>query len=332
VYRDFREVTGRRDIDAVVIATPDHWHAIGVKEAAEAGKDIYCEKPMSLTVAEARAMVRTVEKHGVVFQTGSQQRSSFEFRHACELVRNGYIGELTKVQVDIALEGWPMCSRECELGSEPVPAELDWDMWLGPAPFRPFHSELSPPSTFRGFPHWRYYRDYSGGLMTDWGAHDFDIVQWALGKDRSGPNEAIPPKGAADGTLIYMYGNLEVRRESFGRELGVLFTGTKGTVEVHRGSIFTKPAHLVRQVIGPNEIQLHRSDDHERDWLDAIRSRTSPVAPVETGCRSVTVCHIGNIATRLGRALKWNTETEMFINDDEANGLLSRSMRAPWRL
>ncbi len=332
-YGDYRELLGRSDIDAVVIATPDHWHAINVCEAASAGKDIYCEKPMSLTVTEARAMVRAVRTHQRVFQTGSQQRSAFEFRHACELVRNGYIGQLEKIQADIALEGWPMCSRECELGSEPVPAELDWDMWLGPAPVRPYHSEIAPPATVRGFPHWRYFRDYSGGLMTDWGAHGFDIIQWALGMDQSGPVEVIPPAQGTGGTLIYVYANgIEVRRESFGGGLGLLFTGTEGSVEIHRGSIKTKPASLVRKVIGPNDVQLYRSSNHYSDWLSAICTRSRPVADVEAGCRSVTVCHIGNIATQLGRTLSWDPAAEKFVNDAEADKMLRRTTRSPWHL
>jgi predicted dehydrogenase len=333
VYNDYRAVLVRRDVDAVVIGTPDHWHAIPAITACEVGKDVYCEKPLSLTVAEGRAMVRAARKYKRVFQTGSQQRSSFEFRHACELVRSGYIGRLVKVQANIAAGGWPVCSRECELGGEPVPEDLDWDMWLGPAPRRPYHSEIAPDISFDGFPHWRYFRDYSGGLMTDWGAHHFDIAQWALGMDESGPVEVIPPKEGTDGTLVYVYSNgVELRRENFGGGLGILFTGTEGSIEVYRGWIQTKPASLVRKVITPSDIQLHRSDNHYADWLKAIRERTRPVADVEAGHRSATVCHIGNIATRLGRGLRWDAAAEVFVRDEEANKMLWRSMRSPWRL
>src|SRR5262249_40035023 len=187
-YNDFRELLGRKDIDAVVIATPDHWHAIPCLEACKAGKDIYCEKPLTLTIAEAKKLIDAVRKYQRVFQTGSQQRSDREFRVACELVRNGRIGKVSKVIVDV---GGP--SQPCDLPAEKEEPGLDWARWLGPAPQRPYNSVLSPRGVHGHFPNWRNYREYSGGMMTDWGAHHFDIAQWGLGMDGSGPVEIIPP-------------------------------------------------------------------------------------------------------------------------------------------
>ena len=188
-YKDFRELIARKDIDAVVIAAPDHWHAYIAIAACDAGKDVYCEKPLSLTIHEARAMVNAARKNKRVFQTGSMQRSSNEFRKACELVRNNRIGKIKQVIVDV---GPP--SKPCDLAEETMEPGLDWDMWLGPAPLRGYNSILSPRGVHQHFPDWRNYREYSGGMMTDWGAHHFDIAQWGLGMDESGPVEIIPPE------------------------------------------------------------------------------------------------------------------------------------------
>jgi predicted dehydrogenase len=187
-YNDFRELIGRKDIDAVVIATPDHWHALISIAAAKAGKDIYCEKPLCQSIHEARAMVNAVRKNNRIFQTGSMQRSSKEFRIACELVRNGAIGKIKNIDVAIGGPGVP-----CNLPAEAVEPGLDWNMWLGPAPMRPYHSELSPRGVHKHFPNWRNYREYGGGMITDWGAHHFDIAQWGMGMDDSGPVEIYPP-------------------------------------------------------------------------------------------------------------------------------------------
>ena len=324
-YGDFRDLLARDDIDAVVIATPDHWHAITVIESAKAGKDVYCEKPLSQTIKQARAMVDAVRRYGRIFQTGSMQRSDQRFRFACELVRNGYIGQLKHVTVGI---GGP--PDDNPLGAEPVPDYLDWDMWLGPALWRPYNSELSPHISYDNFPRWREHSDYGGGGMTDWGAHHFDIAQWGMGMDRSGPVEIIPPDGKTCRVLTYKYkSGVTMTRDNAN---GVLFIGTKGEVEVNRGFLRTNPVSLMNQRIGPNEIHLYDSNNHYTDWLDAIRKRTEPICDIETGCRSVTVCHLGNIAYKLGRPLKWDPETEVFVGDDEANRLLSRPMRSPWHV
>ncbi len=324
-YGDFRDLLSRDDIDAVVIATPDHWHAIIVIESAKAGKDIYCEKPLSQTIREARAMVDTVKRYGRVFQTGSMQRSDWHFRLGCELVLNGYIGELKHVKVNI---GGPPSDNPLE--PQPVPEYLDWNMWLGPALWRPYNSELSPHISFDDFPHWRSHSDFGGGSMTDWGAHHFDIAQWGMGVDRSGPVEIVPPDGKDYKVLTYRYSNgVTMTRDEAN---GVLFAGTKGEVEVNRGHIRTNPENLKDQQIKPNEIHLYESNNHYTDWLDAVRKRTEPICDIETGCRSVTVCHLGNIAYKLGRPLKWDPENEVLVDDSEAGRLLVRPMRSPWRL
>jgi len=323
-YNDYRELLARSDIDAVLMATPDHWHAIMAVEAAAGGKDIYCEKPLSLTILEARGMVDAARTYGRVFQTGSQQRSSWEFRRACELVRNGYIGRIKEVNVGI---GGP--SHECDLPGEPVPDGLDWDRWIGPAPYRPFNAVLRPPHN-DSFPNWRSYRDYSGGGMTDWGAHHFDIAQWGLGMDQSGPVEVIPPDGKNVQDLTYRYANgIPMIKKGPG---GVTFIGSEGTVHVDRGRLDTTPQSLRTVAFKASDLRLYASDNHHRDWINCMRSRQRPICDVEVGCRTITVCHLGNIAFRLGRALKWDPRAERFVNDAPADRLLHRAYRQPWRL
>ncbi len=324
-YHDFRDLLARPDIDAVVISTPDHWHTAISIAACQAGKDIYCEKPLTQTIAEARALINVVRKYNRVFQVGSMQRSSREFRFACELVRNGYIGDIRHVTVGV---GGP--PEDKPLPAEPVPDYLDWDMWVGPAMWRPYNNDLAPHISFDGYPNWRYHSYYGGGGMTDWGAHHFDIAQWGLGMDRSGPVEIIPPDGKDYKVLTYKYANgVPMTRDNAN---GVLFEGTTGKVEVNRGYLKTWPDNLKDQVIGPNQIHLYDSKDHYADWLDAIRKRTEPICDVEIGASSVTVCHLGNIAYKLQRPLKWDPKREVFLGDDEANRLLSRPYRSPWHL
>lgn len=264
-YKDFREIAARDDIDAAIIATPDHWHALVALAMIKSGKDVYCEKPLTLAINEGKALVRAVRRYGRVFQTGSQQRSERGFRIACELVRNGRIGKVHTVYVSV---GGP--SVECGLPPEPVPEGLDWDMWLGPAPWRPYNAELapslkgsSPIETWREFderigpfPNFRGYRDYSGGGMTDWGAHHFDIAQWGLGMDGSGPVEAIPPNGKDAEFLTYHYANgVTMQRRDAGKA-GIVFLGTEGKVMVNRGYLETEPAGIINALPGPNEIHL----------------------------------------------------------------------------
>jgi len=323
-YKEFGELLARKDIDAVVIAAPDHWHAYIAIAACKAGKDVYCEKPLSLTIHEARAMVNAARKYDRVFQTGSMQRSSSEFRKACELVRNGRLGTIKQVIVDVGPPSIP-----CDLPEEPMEPGLNWDMWLGPAPLRPYNSVLSPRGINNFFPNWRNYREYSGGMMTDWGAHHFDIAQWGLGMDDSGPVEIIPPEDPkAVRGVRYLYANgVEMIHGDSG---GVLFIGTEGKILVNRGKFEATPASLGEAPLPSNAIRLYNSYSHSKDFLDCMRSRKKPICDVEIGCRSVTVCLLGNLAYWHHRHLYWDPAKERFLRDEEANQWLDRPKRAPW--
>lgn len=338
VYKDFRGLLERKDIDAVVIATPDHWHTIQAIAACNAKKDVYCEKPLTLTLREGRELVKIVRKTGRVFQTGSQQRSSKEFRTACELVRNGVIGRITEVRAGVGPS-----SKWCDLPEEPMEPGLDWDMWLGPALWRPYNSILSPRGVHNHFPKWRDYREYSGGQITDWGAHHFDIAQWALGMDDSGPIEIIPPDDPkAEYGLRFKYGTgVEMVHIS---ENGVTFIGTEGKIYVNRGRFqfwlgTTEKAStpkdcdaIAAQHLPPGSIRLYKSDDHRADWLSCIRTRQRPVCDVEVGHRSVSVCHLANLAYWNRRKLYWDPWKEEFFADEEANSWRDRHRREPWKV
>jgi predicted dehydrogenase len=323
---DFREILKRPDIDAVVIATPDHWHAIPVLEACQAKKDIYCEKPLTLTIAEAKAMIDAVRKYGRVLQTGSQQRSSPEFRLAVELVRSGRIGKVQKVVVDVGDPSVP-----CDLPGEKPEPGLDWDRWLGPAPLRPYNSVLSPRGVHPHFPNWRNYREYSGGMMTDWGAHHFDIAQWGLGMDDSGPVEIIPPDDPkAKRGVRYVYANgVEVIHGSSG---GVRFVGTDGEITVNRGVLRSKPDKIVKEPLGAHDVHLYHSPGQQRDWLTCVRWRHKPICDVEIGARSVTVCHLGNLAYWNHRKLRWDPKKWVFVDGAGDNKWLDRERRAAYQL
>ena len=338
-YNDFRELMTRGDVDAFIIAVPDHWHALISIAAAKAGKDIYCEKPMALTIRQARAMVNAVRRYGRVFQTGSQQRSSQEFRKGCEYVRNGRIGKVTDVYVGV---GGP--SSDKQFPEEPIPEGFDWEFWLGPAPWAPHNAERCSGNYGGG---WRHVRDYSGGMMTDWGAHHFDITQWGLGMDATGPVEIHPPESGKFPTLTYKYATGTLLHHFWSADgqgqrqyklpegkngaNGILFVGEKGWVEVNRGYFACFP-ESIDTPLGPGETPLYKSPGHHQDWFNCIKTRQKPICDVEIGCRSVSVCHLGNIAYWTGRSLKWDPANEVFIGDDEANRWLDRPMRAPWRL
>ena len=325
-YKEFPELLARQDIDAVVVAPPDHWHAYVCIAACNAGKDVYCEKPLSLTIHEARAMVQAARKNDRVFQTGSMQRSSSEFRKACELVRNGRIGKVQKVVVDV---GGP--SVPCDLPEEAMEPGLNWDLWLGPAPLRGYNSILSPRGVHHHFPDWRNYCEYSGGGMTDWGAHHFDIAQWGLGMDESGPVEIIPPEDPkATRGVRYLYANgVEMIHGDSG---GVLFMGEEGKILVNRGKFEATPASLADAPLGDNAIRLYKSSNHPADFLSCVRTRKRPICDVEIGCRSVTVCHLGNLAYWNHRRLKWDPANERFVGDPEANQWLDRPKRGIWKV
>lgn len=329
-YNDFRELLARDDIDAVVVATPDHWHVPISIAAVRAGKDVYCEKPLTLTIAEGRALADEVRRYGRILQTGSQQRSSDNFRFACELVRNGRIGKVHTVRV-----GVPGNNRTCEptWTPEPVPEGLDYDLWLGPALWAPYHRQ-------RCHYEFRFILDYSGGQPTNWGAHHLDIAHWGLGMDNSGPVEIVgngefPTTGLfTTATKVYFettYANgVKLICQTGGSN--TRFEGADGWVDVSRGDLKTLPESLKKEIIGPDEIHLYQSRDHKQNFLDCIKSRKDPIAGAETGHRSATLCHLGNIAMLLGRKLKWDPVKERFIGDLAANSMLARSMRAPWRL
>jgi len=321
-YNEFEPLLARPDIDAVVIAVPDHWHAIIAIAACRAGKDVYCEKPLSLTIREAQEMVAAARRYGTVFQTGSQQRSSREFRYACELIRNGRIGKLERIHVGIGLP-----SEDKELPEEPVPPGFDWDRWLGPAPWKPYNADRCSGDYSGG---WRLIRDYSGGMTTDWGAHHFDIVQWALGMDGSGPVEIIPPGCRGYDTLTFIYeSGVPMYR---GGANGILFVGTDGEIEVNRGHLRSRPAHIIKEPIGPGEIHLYESPGHHQDWLNCIRTRARPICDVAIGASTAIVCHLGNIASWLGRPIRWDPVSQQIVADEAASRWLDRPKRAQWRL
>lgn len=327
-YVDFRELLARDDIDAVLIATPDHWHAIPLIEACKAKKDVYCEKPLTLTLLESQRCIEAARKYDCVVQTGSQQRSSVfgPFRKACEIIRSGRIGKIQSVTVGV---GGP--SQWCDLPEEELEPGLDWDMWLGCAPKRPYHSTLSARGgVSKPWPQWRAYREYSGGGHTDMGAHHYDIAHWALGMDQSGPVKIIPPEDPSSGKGVrYIYENgVEIIH---GGPSGCTFTGTEGTLRIDRGHLSSDPADAVKEPIGENEVHLYKSDDHHRDWIDCIRSRKRPVADVEIGARSVSVVHLGNLAYWHGQTLNWDPKTWRF-DSEQANEWLDCERRDPWQL
>ncbi len=342
-YQDYRQLLERSDVDAVISATPDHWRAITCIEAAQAGKDIFGEKPMTLTIREGRLMVDAVRKYERVFQTGSQQRSHSANRFGCELVRNGRLGKIHTVIGSNYPSPW-----EADLPGQSTPEGLDWDLWCGPAPLVPFHADIFAP---RANPGWISFRPYSGGEMTGWGPHGLDQIQWALGMDDSGPVEVwtegepfdpptyTEPESRARGDrlcaqpkLFFRYANGVTLKLDRGNPGGGIFEGEHGRIEIFRGRVTSNPAELVEEPIRDDEIQLYRSNDHMQNWLDCIKSREKPIADVEIGHRSATVCHLGNIARWVGRPLRWDPVAEQFPEDEEANQYLDRPRRAPYLL
>ncbi|HEY4150711.1 MAG TPA: Gfo/Idh/MocA family oxidoreductase [Chitinophagaceae bacterium] len=330
-YHDFRELLSRKDIDAVIIATPDHWHSVAAVKSLEAGKDVYCEKPLALTIVEGRAMVTATRKHDRVFQTGSMQRSWKEFRQAVELVRNGYIGAIKSVKVNV---GGP--PKDWDLKGEPLPEGMDWNFWLGPNKTkRPYNNILAP--TLAGepaiWPKWRDYKEFGGGMMTDWGAHMFDIAQWGLDMDNSGPVKITPPADGGKAGLVYEYANgIQLLHAPQPGTQFCQFIGEKGDVWVARGQLKTNPETLKDKIIGDNEKHVYFSDNHYGDFLKAIRTRQKPICDVETGHRTATVCNLGNIAYSLGRPLQWDPIGEKFLHDRKADKHLERPMRKEWSI
>ncbi|MBL7154372.1 MAG: Gfo/Idh/MocA family oxidoreductase [Phycisphaerae bacterium] len=344
-YNDFRELIGRGDIDTLCISVPDHWHAIIALEGIRAGKDIYGEKPLALTVAEGRSMVEEVNRYGCVWQTGSWQRSTAHFRFGCELVRNRRIGKLRKVEVGIG-PGFksptePTVDRIEPQPVQPIPEGFDYEMWLGPAPWAAYTQKRC---------HWnfRWILDYSGGQVTDWGAHHIDIAHWGMGCDDTGPVEVVgngefPKDGLWDAAVYYdfqcKYADGLTMRVASNNHIpqGVRFLGEQGWVHITRAGLKTEPESLLRERIGPDEIHLSKpSGDHRqghrRDFLDCVKTRGRTITPVEVGHHSAIPCHLGNIAMILARPIRWDARREQILGDGTANRMLGRAIRSPWRL
>lgn len=331
-YLNYEEILERSDVDAVIIATPDHWHAISSIQAMEKGKDVYCEKPLSHTIKEGRAMAVAAQKYNRVLATGSMQRSSQKFLHACELVRNGYIGEVKKVLVNVGDPAIPY-----DLEAEPIPNGFDWEKWCGPAAVGPYNSLLAPPQNegLKYWPQWRAYKEYGGGILCDWGAHMFDIVQWGLGMDHTGPIDWIPPndpKAVRGLRMIYANG-VEMVHEDFDRGWAVRFIGSEGNLDVSRRFLESDPENITSAQIKDSEIRLiNTNENHYQDFVDAIKSRSKPICDVEVGHRSATVCNIANIAYQLNRPLKWDPVKEKFQRDSDANKLRTKKYRKGYKL
>lgn len=332
-YNNFRDMLARKDIDAVVIATPEHWHALTMKAAAEAGKDVYGEKALTLTVAEGRTLCDTVRRYGCVFQVGTQQRSDRNFRFACELARNGYLGKLHTIKV-----GVPGGHTLPNSPTVPIPAGFNYDTWLGPAPVKPYNAVrcTSPEG-------WYHIYDYCAGWIQSWGMHHVDIALWgAPGLITSllevEGTAVFPADGLGSTSLTWRieFTTANGLRMSFSdnshHKQGCRFEGSKGWVHVNRGGLSAEPKSLLKATIKPEEQHLYESDHHWVNFLECVRSRHDPAAPVEAGHAATTATLIADIATRLGRKLTWDWKSERFVNDEQANRMLKRAMRSPWRL
>jgi len=328
--KDFRDVLARKDIDAVMISTPDHWHTLISVMAALAGKDVQCEKP-TLTINEGKILIETMRKHRRVFQTSTEDRAVPEYHRMAELVRNGRIGKLQKIEVILPKQP----NVPGDPTPQPVPPDLDYEMWLGPAPYAPYTKD-------RVFFNFRWIWDYSGGIICDWGAHLFDTAQWANDTERSGPVE-IEGKGThwegglyntvKDYDVTYRYANGVVMTCKPGNP-SIKFIGTEGWVGNRgwRAPVEASSDAILKSEIGPNEIHLYTNPAGEHDdFVKCVKSRKDPYFPVDIGHRVSTVCHLANIAIRLERKLKWDPKAEKFENDESANAMLSRTMRSPWK-
>jgi predicted dehydrogenase len=323
IYDDHRALLDQKDIDGVIVSTNDHARVLCAIHAVQAGKDVYAEKPLSIYVTEGRALVKAVRKYSRILQVGSQQRSMAMNRVACDFVKNGGLGRVRLVlgvNYTAPIKPGPM-------PDEPVPDGFNWDMWLGQTAQRPYNPEL--------FTHWMRYWDYSGGDMTNWGAHGIDQIQAALGMDRTGPVEFWPLRDAPEGSVAFRYATgTEVRLELPVGDLqgGAMFIGEKGRIEITRNALRTDPQNMIRELPPAEEVEKWKRAQwqakyHMQNWLDCIRSRETPLADVEIGHRSISVCHIANLARQLNRKLHWDPESERFVNDAEANDRLSRAPR-----
>lgn len=353
VYYDYRELLQNKDVDAIIISTPDHWHSIIAIDAVKAKKDIYLQKPTSLTIAEGRALSDAVRQSKQIFQIGSQQRSTAQFRYAAELVRNGRIGDLKTVYV--GLPGDPSGDEEPEM---PIPANLNYDMWLGSTPEVYYTEKRVHPQNDYSRPGWLRCEQFGAGMITGWGSHHIDSAHWGMGTELTGPIEVwgtaeFPKRGLWDVHGIFrteaMYANGVKMVVSNELPNGIKFEGTKGWIFVTRGnyqatasdpvanSQGVKPLEasdpsIIKSVIGPNEIHLYESKDHHGNWLECIKSRKETIAPVEVAHRSCSACLVHHVAMKVKRKIYWDPVKERFNNDDEANGMLSRPQRSPYVL
>jgi predicted dehydrogenase len=340
VYTDYRRVLDRNDVDAVTTATPEHWRGLICVSACQAGKHVYAEKPLTLTINEGKLMVDAARKYNCVFQTGSQQRSQRENFIGCEFIRNGGIGEIKEVIAANYESPWYGALPE-----EPLPEGLDWEKWCGPTELVPFNKDLFAP---RANPGWLSFRPYSGGEMTGWGTHGFDQIQCALGTDLTGPTEIMvegdrlePPtytkaesrdRGnelCSKPRLSFRYANGITVRLDHGNRGGGIFVGSKAKMEVFRGRLASNPKEMAEQLLKEHPRQ---NEDHVNNWLECCISGDKPIADVETGHRSASICHLLNIARLLGRNLKWDPAKQEFVGDAEANTYLSRPARKGYEL
>ena len=322
-YENYKDLIARKDIDAVVIASPDHWHAFMAIDACKAKKNIYLEKPLTFTIKEGQLLSKAVRDNGVILAVGSQQRSDTNFQHAVKMVQEGKIGKIERVNAYVGAPPTPY-----DLPEEPVPGDLNWPLWLGPSEFVHYNSQLNPPISLdpeqneQFWGAWRWYKELGGGFTTDWGAHMFDIVQWGLGMDKSGPVEIIPAGFEDTKYLTFIYANgTVVTEEPFNEQQtkGVKFWGDKGWIEVSRGHFLASDDSLLPPSAEVSEGAYETKIPHLENFVNALKTKTDPVVPVEIGHRSCTVCTLGNIAYDLGRPIKWDPQAEKFVDDPEAD-------------
>ena len=340
-YQDYRRVLDRKDVDAVLTATPEHWRGLVCINACLAGKHVYGEKPITLTISEGALMEKAARKNNVVFQTGSQQRSQRQNYVGCEFIRNGGLGQIKEVIAANYESPWL-----CDLPAQPIPDGLDWETWCGPTPVVPYNIDLFTP---RAKPGWLSFRPYSGGEMTGWGTHGFDQIQCALGTDLTMPTEIIVEEGAeklippvyskaedakrgneicSKPRLAYKYANGIIVRLGNANRGGGIFIGEKGKMEIFRGNLKSNPPEIAEELLKSER----RDQDHVDNWLSCILTGERPISDIAIGRRSAAICHLLNIARYLGRSLKWDPEKEVFIGDDEANTYLSREPRKGYEL
>lgn len=322
-YLNYQELLQQDGIDAVIIATPDNWHAIQAIDAMKSGKDVFCEKPMTKTIEEGRSMVNVLQQYDRVLQVGSMQRSWAKFIKANEIVKSGKLGKIKRVLVNV---GDPFSAYD--LPFQETPDGVDWNLWCGPSPLIHYHDTIAP-EVVNTYPAWRDFKEIGGGRLADWGTHMFDVAQWCLGMDRTGPVSFIPPTNpnAVRGLRMIYENGIELIHEDFGRGWAVRFIGTEGRLDVSRSFIETTPSSILNAGEKTTKIDYNDQGNHYQNWLDAIKSRQQPICNVEVGHRSASLCHIANIAYELNRPLQWNPEKERFKADFQANKMRKRKNR-----